>query len=86
MHIITWRTIIWQQFGAAIDMFANALHACPDELWRARLFGWGEVSFAELQLYNMRHVREYGAQLSLFLGQKAGVDSDWVTTAERSAA
>jgi hypothetical protein len=27
------------------------------------------VSFLELQLYNMRHVQEHAAQLSLFLGQ-----------------
>ncbi len=33
-----WRTVIWQQFGAAIDMLANALVACPDELWRSRLW------------------------------------------------
>ena len=34
----TWRTIIWQQFGAAIDMLDNALRACPDELWRDSLW------------------------------------------------
>jgi hypothetical protein len=28
-----WKTIIWSQFGAAIDMLQNAMHACPDELW-----------------------------------------------------
>jgi len=32
----TWRTIIWQQFGAAIDMLENALLACPNELWSDR--------------------------------------------------
>ena len=32
----TWRAIIWQQFGAAIDMLENALLACPDELWGDR--------------------------------------------------
>jgi hypothetical protein len=32
----TWRTIIWQQFGAAITMLENALIACPDELWSDR--------------------------------------------------
>jgi hypothetical protein len=32
----TWRTIIWQQFGATIDMLENALHACPDDLWSDR--------------------------------------------------
>ena len=31
-----WRTIIWQQFGAAIAMLDNALLACPDELWSDR--------------------------------------------------
>jgi hypothetical protein len=30
---ISWRTIIWQQFGAAIDMLGNALRACPDHLY-----------------------------------------------------
>lgn len=29
----SWKTIIWSQFGAAIDTFENALSACPDDLW-----------------------------------------------------
>ena len=29
-----WRTVLWQQFGAAIDMLDNALVACPASLWR----------------------------------------------------
>lgn len=33
---MTWRPILWQQFGAAIDMLENALLACPDELWSDR--------------------------------------------------
>lgn len=28
-----WRIVVWQQFGAAIDMLGNAIAACPDELW-----------------------------------------------------
>ena len=32
----TWRDILWQQFGAAIDMLENAVLACPDELWSDR--------------------------------------------------
>jgi DinB superfamily len=28
-----WKTIIWRQFGAAIDMLENAMLACPDEFW-----------------------------------------------------
>jgi hypothetical protein len=31
-----WKTIIWQQFGAAIDMLENALLACPEKLWSDR--------------------------------------------------
>jgi hypothetical protein len=42
-------------------------------------FSWGELTFAELQLYNLRHVQEHGAQLSMFLGQQAGKSSQWVT-------
>jgi hypothetical protein len=34
----TWTAIIWRQVGAAIDMLENALRACPDELWSARLW------------------------------------------------
>src|SRR5262252_4616370 len=33
-----WRAILWKQFGAAIDMLDNALVACPDSLWRLRLW------------------------------------------------
>ena len=173
---IAWRTIIWQQFGAAIDMLDNALRACPDELWCDRLwdhpserpefsqfwylayhalfwldlylsgavegfappapftldeldpagllperpytknelqayldygrkkcqatiealtdetaqrccrFGWGDVSFMELLLYNMRHVQEHAAQLNLMLGQKVGSAPGWVAKAKSRAA
>ena len=31
---------LWQQFSATIDMLGNALRACPDALWRVRL--WDE--------------------------------------------
>ena len=169
---VPWRMILWQQFGAAIDDLDNALRACPDELWRARLwdepeqerfflpefwyviyhalfwldlyltgaeegfvpptpfllieqdengplperpytkdqlqayladcrrrcqatiesmtdeealrrcqFGWGELSFAELLLYNMRHVAGHAAQLNLLLGQRIGSAPNWVTQA-----
>ncbi|NOS86164.1 MAG: DinB family protein [Ignavibacteria bacterium] len=27
------KTELWKQFGAAIDMFENAISKCPDELW-----------------------------------------------------
>jgi DinB superfamily len=33
-----WRTALWKQFGAAIDMLENALVACPASLWSERLW------------------------------------------------
>jgi hypothetical protein len=49
-----------------------------EEAHRLCRFPWGEVPFAELQLYNLRHVQEHGAQLRLFLGQQAGQATNWV--------
>ena len=40
------------------------------------------MSVAELLLYNMRHVQEHAAQLSLFLGQRAGSAPGWVSKAK----
>jgi DinB family protein len=173
-----WRTLLWQQFGAAIDMLDDALAACPDGLWRQAVwhdpsiparraefwyvayhalfwldlyffgaeegfappapfalveqddavsplpdrtysrdelrgylaslrqkcrtiietmtderarqpvnFGWmraGEVvSYAELQVYSMRHIQEHAAQLSVLLGQHGvpGEYGRWVARA-----
>jgi hypothetical protein len=45
-------------------------------------FPWGEMSFIELLLYNMRHVQEHAAQLSLFLGQNGGSAPAWVGRAK----
>jgi DinB family protein len=164
-----WRTVVWLQFGAAINMLENALRACPDELWEERLWDDGstvgssafwylayhtlfwldlylsgsadgfvppapftldeldpagllpsrvysraeldlylahtrqkcratiesltdeqaqrvclvggrqrEMPFAELLLYTMRYVQEHAAQLSLFIGQRAGSAFPWV--------
>ncbi len=156
----TSRTALWHQFGAAIDMLDNALHACPEELWgdrtrqpqfwylvyhtlfwldfylsgsregfsppppftlaeldpagvvpdrvytreelarylqhgrakcRARLegltpeeagrrvdLGWLDLSFAELLLYNLRHVQHGAAQLNLILRQCTGSAPPWI--------
>jgi hypothetical protein len=54
----------------------------PGEAQRICRFGWGEAPYAELQIYNLRHVQEHGAQLHLFLGQHAGHDARWVGQAE----
>ena len=31
-----WKSAVWSQFGAAIDMFENAIVACPESLWADR--------------------------------------------------
>jgi hypothetical protein len=33
-----WKTVLWNQFGATITMFGNALRACPDKLWTAQMW------------------------------------------------
>jgi hypothetical protein len=49
------------------------------------VFPWGEVGYLELQLYNMRHVQEHAAQISLLLGQETGSAPGWVTRASPAA-
>ena len=44
----------------------------PEQACRMCRFAWGELPFAELQLYSLRHVQEHGAHLRMFLGQQAG--------------
>ena len=41
-----------------------------EQAYRLCRFAWGELPFAELQLYNLRHVQEHAAQLLMFLGQQ----------------
>ena len=58
------------------------IESMTDEAAQRRCrFGWGEVSFAELLLYNMRHVAGHAAQLNLLLGQNIGSAPGWVTQA-----
>ncbi len=59
------------------------IDALTDETAQRRCqFAWGEVSFVELLLYNMRHVQEIAAQLSLLLGQKGVSVPDFVPTVD----
>jgi hypothetical protein len=54
--------------------------ALTDETAQRRCqFGWGELSFLELLLYNMRHVQEHTAQLNMLLGQGIGPQADYPT-------
>ncbi|MFN8529033.1 MAG: DinB family protein [Anaerolineae bacterium] len=41
-------------------------------------FGWGQCSFLELLMYNMRHVHGHASQLNMLLGQKIGPVPSWV--------
>jgi uncharacterized damage-inducible protein DinB len=34
----SWNTVLWSQFGAAIDMLEQAIVVCPTELWEKRLW------------------------------------------------
>lgn len=52
-----------------------------EEAYRLCRFPWGELTYAELLLYNLRHVQEHAAQLSMFLGQQAGKSTAWVSQA-----
>jgi hypothetical protein len=59
------------------------LAALTDEQARRPVeYAWSKgqpLSYLELQLYNLRHVQEHAAQLSLFLGQRAAPEATgWV--------
>ena len=41
----------------------------PEQANRTCSFAWGDLPYAELLLYVMRHVQEHAAQLHMFLGQ-----------------
>ena len=43
----------------------------PAAAARTCSFPWGEIAFAELLLYTLRHVQEHAAHLQMFLGQQA---------------
>jgi hypothetical protein len=45
-------------------------------------FGRFEMSFAELLLYNLRHVQHHAGQLNLMLRQETGAAPGWVCAAE----
>ena len=57
----------------------------PEQASRLCRFSWGELAFAELQLYNLRHVQEHAAQLRMFLGQQTGSSTGWVSQTGQEA-
>ena len=44
-----WKTALWQQFGATIDMLENALLACPSTHWNGRI--WNDQSNPEYPVF-----------------------------------
>jgi hypothetical protein len=67
--------------------FEATIEALTGEKARAtRWYGWGHASFAELLLYNMRHVQHHAAQLNLILRQKTDSAPGWVPQAQHDAA
>jgi hypothetical protein len=54
-----------------------------EQAYRLCRFSWGELPYAELQLYNLRHVQEHAAQLLMFLGQQAGKSASWASQAQQ---
>jgi len=52
-----------------------------EQAYRLCRYPWGEAPWVELQLYNMRHVQEHGAQLRMFLGQQANKSAGWAARA-----
>lgn len=53
-----------------------------DEMAQQRCyFGWGECSFLELLVYNMRHVHGHASQLNMLLGQNGVPTPDYPTQA-----
>ncbi len=62
------------------------IEALTDETAQRRCqFGWGECSFLELLLYNMRHVHGHASQVNMLLGQHGVSVVDWVTKARNEA-
>jgi hypothetical protein len=50
-----WKSMLWRQFGAAIDMLENAIDACTDEVWgdRARRPEYWYVAYHTLFLLDL---------------------------------
>jgi len=65
----------------------TTIESLTDEaLQRHCVFGWGECSFLELLLYNLRHVHGHTSQLNMLLGQHLGPQPDYVTRAREESA
>ena len=56
------------------------IQSLTDEMSQHHLvFEWGECSFLELLIYNLRHVHGHASQLNMLLGQNGIATPDYVT-------
>lgn len=63
--------------GCRQRCYATIAALTDEALQRQCVFGWGECSFLELFIYNLRHVQEHSAQLNLMLGQHGIATPDY---------
>lgn len=66
---------------------SQLLQLSDEQMRRPVEYPWSrgqQISYLELQLYNLRHVQEHAAQLSLFVGQNDVPDTNlgWVAQAK----
>jgi hypothetical protein len=58
----------------------ETIEALTDEAAQRQCqFGWGECSFLELLIYNLRHVHGHASQLNMLLGQQGLPSPDYPT-------
>lgn len=65
MEMTTLKSNLWHQFGAAFDMFNDALDLCPDELWTAAMWKDSENAAYGQVWYIAYHTLSWA---DLFLG------------------
>lgn len=74
-----WRTVLWKQFGGAIDMLDSALIACPDSLWRQIVWHDSSVSPQRAEFWYVAYHALFWLDLYLF-----GAEEDFAPPAPYS--
>lgn len=61
-----WRTLVWKQFGAAIDMLDNALVVCPAALWHQPIWHDPSVPVERTEFWYVTYHALFWLDLYLF--------------------
>ncbi len=61
-----WRTLLWKQFGATIDMLDNAVLACPAALWHQPVWPDQSVSSQRTEFWYIAYHALFWLDLYLF--------------------